>query len=213
MINELNKDLPVEAEHYSTTNRLEKMENNEANINEILTIKNFVFIFKRVYLLQLGIFLMYLMEYLSITVISSEITNKYRSQYKPDEIPKSIKLLFEILQLSYQVGIFTTRSSLDLFQIKRIWIVLIMLGTFMLLFFTQSVISTTFGIWVPIMNLFFIGFSGGFAYCNLYHQVLSHPKVPKKKKELAMNISDCASDLGTMTNGLVGFILEKLVYS
>ena len=213
MIDVLEDDLSIDGEDDSPASRLEKMEKQEANINQILTIKNLVIVFKKIYMFILGIFLLYLMEYLSITVISSVVADKYKSKYKPDDMPKTINLLFELLQLSYQVGIFTTRSSLDIIQLKRIWIALVMLGSFMLLFFIQSIISTTLGIWLAILNLYLIGFSGGFAYCNIFHQILSHPKVPKKEKEIAMNISDCTSDLGIMANSLVGFILEKVVYN
>jgi battenin len=187
------------------TDHQQNLEDVESKINLPLSWQNF----KIVYLKAWGIFwtflLMYFMEYISIAGVSSQITKLYENDYEEDKRPKIIQVLFETLQVAYQIGIFTTRSSLDIVRIKRIWIIMCCLAVFAIGLFVQSIVHGNVGIWLPIVVLYFVGFSGGLGYANIYHQVLDHPNISKDQRELAVNINAMFSDVGVIASSLVGY--------
>jgi battenin len=188
----------------------ENLEDVESKINKKLTWENVKIVFKKAWGLYLIFGLLYFFEYFSITGICSQITKLYQNEYKTDKMPTIINVLFEVLQLAYQVGIFTTRSSLDLVRIKKIWIIMFALGTFTLGLFLQTILHGGVGIWLPILVTYFVGFSGGLGYANIYHQVLEHPKILKNERELSVNINGTFADLGVIVSSLVGYFFSFL---
>lgn len=201
---ESNASIPAE----NDKQQQEELEKNESAINAPLTWQNFVRVFLKAWGLFLSFGLLYFLEYIAITSISSQIAEKYKNNYAPDKVPRIVSVLFETLQLAYQCGIFLSRSSLDLIQIKKIWLILTFLFAFSGLSFVQSVIHATPGIWLPIITIFLLGFTGGFGYANIFHQVLKNKKIDKSERELSININGMASDLGIIFSSLIGYFFS-----
>lgn len=184
-----------------------ELEDKESKMNQILTWEVFWFIFSKIWPLLCSFLLLYFFEYMCLTSISSQLKLKYQDKYGPTQ-PWVVKLLFEILQLSYQIGIFTTRSSLDLIKIQRIWVLLVILLLLFTSMFVQTLVNVTPGIWLPIVNIFFVGITGGFGYANICHQVLKSPKIKKSEREISMNVTSMFSDLGIILNSVIGYLFS-----
>ena len=193
----LNTESPEDAQ--------DRLEENESKINRGLTWANFKIVHSKAGGLFAAFSMIYFLAYLSITALASVIQSKYQKNYSDQNTPEVIVLLFEILQVAYQVGLFFTRSSLDLFQIKRVWWVFACLVVFTLAFASQIFLSECLPVWVPILNISMIGAVGGLGYVNIYHQILCHPTVSKKERELALNINAMVADLGIILSSIVGY--------
>ena len=187
---------------------IRKLQENESQINQKLSWSSFKRVFKKGWLLYMDLLIMYFLEYISLTAISSQISIQYHQKYPANKAPKVIFVFFEILQLCYQLGVWLARSSLDIMRIKRIWIIVLFLSLATIGFFLQSIFHSMVSYWVPFMVLLVIGFVGGLGYVNVYHQILKHPEVEKKYKEISTNLTGIFADLGIISSSLVGFLLQ-----
>lgn len=72
------------------------------------------------------------------------------------------------LQVTYQIGVFISRSSLSLFSTDQIWLMSI-LQFFNVLFFTyQAIFMVIPNIWIIIGIVFWEGLLGGCCYVNTF---------------------------------------------
>jgi len=62
---------------------------------------------------------------------------------------------------------------------------------------------------IPIM--LWVGFMGGAAYVNVMYLVVNSDKLPKKKKELAVNIVSIFNDIGVLTASLFSIFASKYI--
>ena len=192
-------------EKKSTKDAQTKLEEHESQMNIRLTWNNFKIVQSKAGGLFAAYSFMYFLIFISITSVSSKIQSKYKDQYSAKSTPQTVVLLFEILQVAYQMGHFLTGASLDFFQIKRVWSIIASLLVFTVVFLIQVFLPECPPIWVPIATIFIVGAIGGLGYVNIYHQILSHPAVSKQERELALNINVMMSNLCIILSSIVGY--------
>lgn len=181
------------------------LEEQESQINERLSWKSFLFIYSKVGNLLLAFFFIYFLNYLSITSFSSLIRSKYKNMYSKEEMPTMVYLLFEMLQMMFCVGYFVGKSSLDFFPIQRIWAISVWMILVTITFCGQIFIEATLPVWIPITNMFFVGLIAGFGWVNICHQILEHPDIGKKHRELALNFNMMFSYFGIILSSFLGY--------
>ena len=206
--NEMKQELTEDPEMIQKSGLTEaqlRLEEEESKINERLSWASFVFVFSKVGRLLLSFFFIYFLNYLSITSFSSVMTSNYQNMYTEDDMPTLVYLLFEILQFIFCLGYFMGKSSLDYFPIQRIWAINLWMVFVTILFCGQIVIDWTPNVSVPIFNMFLVGLVAGFGWVNICHQILEHPEIGKKYRELALNFNMMFSYFGIILSSLVGY--------
>ena len=104
-------------------------------------------------------------------------------------------------QVTYQIGVFVSRSSVNLFQIKRTWIMAVIQGVIAMFFFNEAVFLFTPSIAIIFVVIFIEGLQGGLAYVNTYYKMSK--EISCSRKEFAMNIVACSDSIGII---LAGFL-------
>lgn len=116
--------------------------------------------------------------------------------------------LYAGLSLCYQAGVFVSRSSVQMFQIRRVEILSILQFINMCLwvidvhykFLPTSILPTL---------MIYVGLLGGASYVNIFYLLLNDVKYPQKDRELCINIAAIFITIGIIS----GTVLETILFS
>lgn len=105
-------------------------------------------------------------------------------------------------QVSYQLGVMISRSSLDFVQIKNIWLMSILQAVNAILFLahTSKLIHIP-SFYLVIGLIIYEGLLGGFTYVNTFYRIKK--EVARDKQEFCMSTVTIADSLGIVFAGLV----------
>ena len=149
-------------------------------------------LFKIVWLNYLCNFLEFTMIYLCFSIILSQVSQNLKSNFdlnhpgsenscldstnggEGETCPWYIGLSFEFLILVFNVFIFTFRSTLSLFKVRRFWILQLCMFAVVSFFFVQSLLMPPFPMWVPLVTIIFSGIIDGITNPNMFYLILSH---------------------------------------
>jgi MFS family permease len=162
----------------------ENVEEQEAKINEELSLHNVTYIGQFISSFLLAFYLLYIFEYISITEIGEQISLKYKKSMSSDDylLSKTRNYFFEILQFMYQFGLLLGRSSLDLVKIQKVYLIITLLGLSAGSLFLQIYSNYLLNSFFVNCNFFFVGLFGGLGYANITYWVLEEKKLAKKYK-------------------------------
>jgi len=114
-------------------------------------------------------------------------------------------------QVDYQMGVFISRSSVNLIQIKQTWIMPIIqfciLGVFLIQVFTSYMPS----IWVAFALVFVEGLIGGCAYVNTFYRLSE--EIPEDRKEFCMGVTTMSDSLGIAIAGGISLPVHNALCS
>jgi len=108
---------------------------------------------------------------------------------------------YKTYQVLYQIGVFISRSSINLVTIKKTWLLAVLQGINVIIFGTEAVYSYLPSIYLAFLFVFWEGFLGGAAYVNTYHRI--NNEVLPEKREFSMAVTSLADALGI---SLAGFL-------
>ena len=126
-----------------------------------------------------------------------------------------IRESYVILNLSYQIGVLISRSSLSLVKIKHVEILSIIQLCNMVFWLVQASIHFVQGyplIWVLFLHMVFTGLMGGASYVNVFYLVLHNRTVPPRDRELATNIAALSNTFGITMAAVAILILEMALW-
>lgn len=150
--------------------------------------------------------LVYLAEY----VISIELA----SRSNPLSIHKSYSWwyvnAYEILAFCYQLGVLVARSSISYLQIKRIYI-LTLLQAINLMIWLLHVYTQFMPLYMQLIAMFYVGLLGGFMYLNVFTILMNDTKLTPSQRELAVNYTQIAINLGIVASSIIDIVIEKLL--
>ena len=115
------------------------------------------------------------------------------------------------MQLSYQIGVYISRSSLAIIKITKIWILTLI----------QLVNAIIWGLiayykysklWVMFIFMIWVGLMGGASYVNIFYQVLKSSKIAKSEKEISINFISIINDFGVFISSFVVILLNYTIY-
>lgn len=105
-------------------------------------------------------------------------------------------------QVSYQLGVMISRSSLDFLQIKNIWTMSLLQAANALLFLAHaSKLIHIPSFYLVIALIIYEGLLGGFTYVNTFYRIKK--EVSKEKQEFCMSTVTIADSLGIVFAGIV----------
>ena len=192
----------------------------EEEPNVPLTWTSGLEILPRAFPLIINLFTVYFLEYCIIGCFADRMAiraqNRHADELDCSELRCFIwKDYYVILNYCYQVGVFCSRSSLSLFQIKRqhIWILtaLQLLNWFYFFANTQWFFMPSLYVNCPIM--IWVGFMGGAAYVNVMHNLLDLPSLKKTEREVALVLSLMFNDTGVLLSAVFTQIVDVTIYS
>lgn len=135
---------------------------------------------------------MYFLEYCVLTSFAERAHPELPSY--PNYLEENA---YVILYMSYQVGVFFSRSSLALFKVKKVWIL-----TYLQIVNFFVFLSVAIWRWMPthfqIPVMLFVGLMGGCSYVNCYYLILEEKTLGKTMKELATNVASFFVDFGIL---------------
>lgn len=187
----------------SAARQQESIEEKEATVNKTLSTKNFLPILKKVSYFAISLGLVYYFEYCAITFCASRAV----SNFETDTFVK--KNAFSILQFMYQVGIFLSRSSLDLIKIKHTHYITYFQGAMFVLWIGLA-LARYLGPFALFGCMLIVGLLGGLSYVNTLFSILSHKHIPRSEKEIGLAISSIACDFFILMSSISGVIFLKM---
>ncbi|CAO1390978.1 unnamed protein product [Diamesa serratosioi] len=104
-------------------------------------------------------------------------------------------------QVTYQIGVFISRSSVNVVKIKHIWLMAVLQFGVMTFFFAEAILMFTPSIWIIFGIILFEGLLGGGAYVNTFYRITK--EIPATRREYAMGVVTLSDSIGIT---LAGFI-------
>lgn len=117
---------------------------------------------------------------------------------------------FVLLGLSYQLGVFISRSSLSIIKINKVWYLTYIQIINFAIFFTVAAyrwMSTPF----QLALMLGVGLMGGASYVNCYYLILNDGNLAQSRKELATNVASFFNDLGVLGASIFALIVSNYI--
>lgn len=111
------------------------------------------------------------------------------------------KAQYRWLQVDYQLGVFFSRSSVNLVPINKIWLLAVLQFLNVLIILDEVITFVTPSIWIIFAVVFFEGLLGGGAYVNTFYRMSK--EVPEKWRNFALGIVPVADSIGISLAGLL----------
>lgn len=115
-----------------------------------------------------------------------------------------------LLGMSYQVGVFISRSSLNLFKIPQVWIMTAIQSVNFVIYFTIAYYKWM-SIYYQIPFMVFVGLMGGSSFVNCYYLIYNEKRLSKSQKEVAINLATLFNDTGIVAAALLAIVVSNLV--
>ncbi|KAI6660912.1 Battenin-like [Oopsacas minuta] len=139
--------------------------------------------------LSLNLTAVYYFEYL-VRTYSSKTRPKY-------DFHPACPELYAAIQLSYQAGVFVSRSSLQIIKIRYVWILTILQGINMAVWLIDD-FWKFLPIYVLPVFMVYVGLLGGASYVNIFYLVKTEDKF-KCNREVSINICSMWIAVGIFT--------------
>uniref|UniRef100_A0A6M2DWD4 Battenin n=1 Tax=Xenopsylla cheopis TaxID=163159 RepID=A0A6M2DWD4_XENCH len=105
------------------------------------------------------------------------------------------------LQVDYQIGVFISRSSVNLVQLKQVWLMSVFQFINVLILLFQVLYGYIPNIWIVFAVVLWEGLLGGGAYVNTFYR-MSH-EIPVEERKFSMSITAIADSLGIALAGWI----------
>lgn len=118
-------------------------------------------------------------------------------------------------QVDYQVGVLISRSSVNCFTIRRLWILPILQLINVILLLSQ-VLGNYFptgsaGLWIVLVIVFYEGLLGGAAYVNTFYKITK--EIPEERREFSVGAVSIADSMGIAMAGAISIPVHNLLCS
>lgn len=191
---------------------LGNVEDRESKVNENLNWANLKMVLPKCYSLVLAYFMMYLLEYICNSWSTSRIVANYTCEYDANP-PFYIEYGFELALVFYRTVLFVGRTTLSFFKCPRVWPLMIILGGMTFFYFCQSMLFAFFPIPIMFVSITMIAFVGGLLYCNIIYMTLRNPRLPRRQKEISLNLVVIMGDMGVLCSSLIGILVATFLYT
>jgi len=104
-------------------------------------------------------------------------------------------------QVTYQIGVFVSRSSVNIVKINQIWVMAVLQGINVIFFAFEAIYMFTPSIWIIFVLIFYEGLLGGGAYVNTFYRMSR--EVPATRREFSMGVVTLSDAVGIT---LAGFL-------
>ncbi|XP_055617241.1 battenin [Toxorhynchites rutilus septentrionalis] len=103
-------------------------------------------------------------------------------------------------QVLYQIGVFISRSSVNIVHFKHVWIMAVLQFVNMVYFTFEAVYMFTPSIWIIFVLILWEGLLGGGGYVNTFYRM--QIEIPEARREYAMMITSISDSVGIALAGV-----------
>jgi len=148
-----------------------------------------------------ALFIVYFAEYTISTGVAGTLS------FPEDKLPK--KAFYERAQLTYQVGVFLSRSSGQLVPIDTLWPMPVLQTLNLVVFIVQACTQMISSSWALLALVFFEGLLGGAVYVNAFRKLRAQS--PPELREFYMGAASVADTAGISVSSGVSAWLEPFL--
>ncbi|XP_027215665.2 battenin isoform X2 [Penaeus vannamei] len=112
-------------------------------------------------------------------------------------------------QATYQLGVLLSRSSVNFFYIRQVWITTVLQWINVLIFLTCAVFWWISSIWVVLVLILWEGLLGGAAYVNTFYKITQ--EVSDHQKPFALAITTLSDTVGVTIAGFISIPLHNVI--
>lgn len=105
------------------------------------------------------------------------------------------------LQVDYQIGVFISRSSVNIVQFNKLWLMAVFQFVNVFIFTFEVIYFFMPSIWIIFALVFWEGLLGGGAYVNTFYRMSK--EIPERKRNFALGIVPIGDAIGI---ALAGFL-------
>lgn len=113
------------------------------------------------------------------------------------------------LQVDYQIGVFISRSSVNLIHIKKIWLMSVLQLINVAIFTTEAVFYYVPTFWIVLVLTLWEGLLGGAAYVNTFYKISTD--VPEEDKQFSMGVTSFADAIGITFAGIFSMFAHNAI--
>nr|XP_024219713.1 battenin [Halyomorpha halys] len=121
----------------------------------------------------------------------------------------SYKEQYKWYQVAYQIGVFVSRSSINLVKINKTWVLAFLQGINLILFATQAVYAYLPYFVITLLLVLWEGLLGGAAYVNTYNRISN--EVPIEKQEFSMAFTSLSDAIGITLSGFIAIPVHNFI--
>lgn len=165
----------------------------EDNVEPMRSMKEKILYIGKLFRFMIPLCLVYFFEYL----INQGL---FELVYFPEIFINSSEQ-YQWYQVTYQIGVFISRSSVNIVQIKYIWIMAVLQGLNLVFFSFEAIYMFTPNIFIIFGLILFEGLLGGGAYVNTFYRMSK--EIPATRREYAMSVVTLSDSLGITAAGFL----------
>ena len=181
--------------------------------NQVFSCQNFLKVMHMVGRVLVNLGIIYFLQFLCVNTFIVSVCAHRDIKFLPcgrnDDGDIYRRGKFEFINLSYQVGMFLSKTFIKLvrkIQPIEVYTISILIINIIYIFeFKFGFIP--WPVYLPIGLILGI-FSGG-TYAGGFYTILNSDRVPKNYKELTVNIATIFNDTGTFLSGIIGYALSN----
>lgn len=113
------------------------------------------------------------------------------------------------LQADYQIGVFLSRSSVNIVRINRIWILSLLQFINVIILLFETIYYYIPNIWIVFGLVMWEGLLGGGAYVNTFFQMSI--EIPKEDREASLGIATMSDSIGIALAGWLSMPVHNAI--
>ncbi|KAG7198656.1 hypothetical protein KM043_006013 [Ampulex compressa] len=113
------------------------------------------------------------------------------------------------LQVDYQIGVFISRSSVNLITINKIWIMAVLQFVNVIIMLFESIYYYIPNIWIVFAIVLWEGLLGGGAYVNTFYRMST--EIPRSDLKISLGIATMADSIGITLAGWLSMPVHNAI--
>lgn len=113
------------------------------------------------------------------------------------------------LNVDYQIGVFISRSSVNIFQLNKIWLMSVFQFINVVYFLTEVIWFYTPSIWIVFVIVLWEGLLGGGAYVNTFYRMSK--EIPPGRQQFAMAMVVQSDSYGIALAGFLAIPVHNAI--
>ncbi|XP_024888805.1 battenin [Temnothorax curvispinosus] len=113
------------------------------------------------------------------------------------------------LQVDYQIGVFISRSSVNIISINKIWIMSVLQFVNVIILLFEAIYYYIPNIWIVFALVLWEGLLGGGAYVNTFYRMST--EIPREDREASLGIATMADSIGIALAGWLSMPVHNAI--
>lgn len=104
-------------------------------------------------------------------------------------------------QVDYQIGVLISRSSVNIFPIRRIWLLAVLQNVNLVVLVCEAYFHFLPSVWIMFVIILYEGLLGGACYVNAFYRISK--EIKQEYREFSMGVASMADSCGIALAGAV----------